>query len=88
MVFEQRWHNDGMINMKTNHAFGTTVHHTHLLICIYIYLCVCALRLTSSFVIVTVRGLEKSKDFYRWCSESGVVDDMSESFPLTSSGKN
>ena len=49
MVFEQRWHNDGMINMKTNHAFGATVHHTHLLICIYIYISVCVCTVSNIF---------------------------------------
>lgn len=33
-----------------------------------------------------VRGLQKSKASYEWCTDSGIIDDMTESFPLTSSG--
>ena len=31
-------------------------------------------------------GLPKAKDAFRSCVESGIVDDMSEAFPQTSSG--
>ena len=30
--------------------------------------------------------LEKTSNAYKSCIESGVIDDMSESFPLSSSG--
>lgn len=33
-----------------------------------------------------VRGMQKSKMAYEWCTDSGIIDDISESFPLTSSG--
>lgn len=31
-------------------------------------------------------GLKKTKEAFRSCVETGVVDDMSEAFPQTSSG--
>lgn len=33
-----------------------------------------------------VRKLEKTKEAYKWCTETGTIDDMTEPFPLTSSG--
>lgn len=35
----------------------------------------------------TVKKLQKSKESYKWCTDTGIIDDMSEAFPLTSSGK-
>ena len=32
------------------------------------------------------RGMQKIQEAFQSCVESGVVDDMSEDFPLTSSG--
>ena len=34
-----------------------------------------------------VKEMRKSKESYKWCTDTGIVDDMTESFPLTSSGK-
>jgi len=33
-----------------------------------------------------VKEMQKSKESYNWCTDTGIVDDMTESFPLTSSG--
>lgn len=33
-----------------------------------------------------VRDMQKAKAAYQWCTTSGIVDDISENFPMTSSG--
>ena len=33
-----------------------------------------------------VMGMQKAKDAYQWCTDTGIIDDISETFPLTSSG--
>ena len=53
------------------------MHHTSLTIPEFIF--------HVSYLIV--RGVQKAKSAYQWCTDSGIIDDMTESFPLTSSGK-
>ncbi|KAL3902633.1 MAG: hypothetical protein SGARI_005745 [Bacillariaceae sp.] len=34
----------------------------------------------------SARGMKKSKDAFRSCTDTGLIDDLSETFPTTSSG--
>lgn len=41
---------------------------------------------TIKFCADKVREIQKAKAAYQWCTDTGIVDDVSEEFPMTSSG--
>ena len=51
-------------------------------------LCIDFLRQQELLIALAVKlqGLSKSREAFKSCVDSGVVDDMSEGFPTTSSG--
>ena len=45
-----------------------------------------SLSLSVSLPHIILKKMTKSKAAYKWCSETGIIDDMTEPFPITSSG--